>query len=357
MREALSWIGVTALALVLAFAVAEVILRYSSIGRPIAPEGFFFLENPQNFRNQHSEFGYSAFSRNREVAIYADRESAWVEYDALFTVNNAGLVQQRDIDRTKSYIVVVGDSFTQGQGATPWFYELEKALPDLPLANLGIMGTGVQHWEKAVDWFQERIAGVRKVVVIFITDDFSRPYWFATANQNDLSFCFEASCKFIFARLRDISPVALAQYGREQLQREQLQRDDIPPVNDSLRARVGSLLMKLRTGALLVGLVRNARKWTPKHLEANKKSLETLGARHDVAFMLHLPGKREATEGAWLAESLAIKEFISAIGLPYVDGMRCGLGAADFHKFDGHPNPVGYRKVQQCVAATLASRL
>ena len=38
----------------------------------------------------------------------------------------------------------MGDSFTEGQGATPWFYELEKDFSGSVIkpVNLGILGTG-----------------------------------------------------------------------------------------------------------------------------------------------------------------------------------------------------------------------
>lgn len=351
MQSALSLVGVTALSLVLAFIAMELVLQHSSILAKIAPEQFLFSEAPQHFRDQHNEFGYSPFSYNREVAIYSDRGNAWVEYDASFTVNNAGLVQRKDIDPTKPHVVVVGDSFTHGQGASPWFYELENELPGLPLANLGFIGTGAQHWEKAVDWFQERIAGVDMVVVIFIASDFLRAYWFAKSSPNEIQFCYEVRCSTIFTKLLDKPPFALAQHRRELLQRQ----GSSPESNsDSSKAGFRGLLMKTQTGTILVALSRKMRTSPPKYLEANKRSLQALRARHYVAFALHLPEKGEASEGAWSAASLEIKDFISAMKLPYVDGLeRCGLNAADFRKFDPHPNPVGYRKIQKCVGALL----
>lgn len=344
---ALSWAGVTALSLVLAFIAMEAVLRHSSISAKIAPERYLFVESPQHFRDQHSEFGYSAFSQNRELAVYSDESNAWIEYDALFTVNNAGLVQRRDIDSTRRYIVVVGDSFTQGQGASPWFYELERDLPDLPLANLGILGTGVQHWEKAVDWFEKRVAPVDSVVIVFIRDNFFRSYWFAKTSPSDTRFCYEDSCFAIYTKLLDRPPSALAQYRRELLKQQ-----DVSP--GFLLARSKELLMKTQTGNLVVNLVR--RVWSPRRqrLEANKRSLEGLQARHKVALVLHLPEKEEAAKGAWSIESLELRSLISGIKLRYVDGMDwCGLDAADFRKFDAHPNPAGYRKIQKCVGALL----
>lgn len=353
LRAVLSWLTVIALSLVFACIAAELVLRHSSIAANIATERFLFYESPQHFRDQHEEFGYTASSENREVAIYYDYHHAWIEYDASFSVNNAGLVQRKDIDPARSYIVVVGDSFTQGQGASPWFYELEKELPALPLANLGVLGTGVQHWEKAVDWFQEHVARVEMVVVIFITDDFLRPYWFAKSSPNETRFCYEyyeGRCSTIFTKLLDKSPLALAQ------DRHELSRRLGPDSGaESVRARLKTLLMKSRTGGLLINWI--IKMWVPyhrPHLEANKRSLEVLLAHRKVVFALHLPEKTEAIERAWSTESLELRGFLSTTKLQYVDGMeRCGLGASDYRKFDSHLNPVGYRNVQICVGALL----
>jgi len=329
----------------------ELILRYSSIGEKIAPEKYYFLDTPQHFRDQHSEFGYAAFSTNREVAIYSRGDHAWVEHDVSFTANNAGLVQRKDIDPTKSHVVVVGDSFTQGQGASPWFYELENELQGLPLANLGVIGTGVLHWEKAVDWFQKHVADVDMVVVIFIASDFSRPYWFAKSSPNELQFCYEFACSTIFTKLLDAAPLDLAQRRREVSQRQgPISVGDAHSIGAGFRTQ----LMKTRTGSMLVAVLRSTRSAPWKHFEANKAGLQALLARHKVAFALHLPEKGEAAEGKWSATSLEIKGFISTMKLRYVDGLeRCALNVSDFRSFDPHPNPTGYRKIKECVLVLL----
>jgi hypothetical protein len=341
---------VTALALALALVAMELILRYS--GTKTVPEQYFFSEAPQHFRDQYREFGYAPFSRNREVAIYSDRAAAWVEYDTSFTVNNAGLVQRKNIDPAKAYIVLVGDSFTQGIGESPWFYELENELPAHPLANLGLVGTGVQHWERALDWFQARVAAVEAVVVIFIASDFSRPYWVARATSDELQFCYEGGCNTILTKLFDGSPLALARYRRE------LAQSSNPVSPGSSHTGIRSWITDTRTGAMLTAAVRELRGPVPKHLEANRTSLQNLRTRHNVVLVLHLPVKEEATNGAWSGASVELKRYMSELNLPYIDGIeRCGLGAADFRPFDPHPNAMGYSKIQKCVSVLLRTFL
>ena len=109
--------------------------------------------------------------------------------------------------------------------------------------------------------------------------------------------------------------------------------------------------MMTQTGAMLVALSQTMRKLHHPHFEANKKSLQSLRARHNVAFALHLPEKSELSDRAWSAQSMEIKSFVLASKLPYVDGLeRCRLDAADYGNFDTHPTPAGYRKIRKCVS-------
>lgn len=350
-QNVLLLVGVTALSLVLALIAMELILRYSPLGKKIAPERFYFFDAPRHFRDQHKEFGYSPFSSNREVAVFAQGDHAWIEYDVSYTANNAGLVQRRNIDPAKAHIVIVGDSFTHGQGTSPWFYELENELQEWPLANLGIIGTGILHWEKALDWFQRRVAKVDKVVIVFIASDFQRPYWFARSTPHELQFCYEISCGMVFTRLFDADPFALAQYRRDLLQKQALARSR---GSSSMNGVLNILLAETRTGTLLLDVVRSTRTEPSKYLDENMASLQVLLARHDVAFALHLPEKREAAQGRWSAASTQVRSFVSTLKLNYVDGMeRCALEASDFREIDAHPNATGYRKIQKCVATLI----
>jgi hypothetical protein len=169
----------------------------------------YFIESPELFRDQNDKFGYEPFSQNRQVAVFTDYNSSGWNLTSPFTANNAGLVQKGNIDPSKQYTVFVGDSYTQGVGARPWFYDLEQEMTSLPLANLGVVGMGVQHWTKAIEWFDKSIARVEKIVVLFITDNFPRPYWNAKVTQDYVAFCHEERCGKAYAKLQGRNPDAL----------------------------------------------------------------------------------------------------------------------------------------------------
>ena len=95
------------------------------------------------FRNQGKIFTYSPNSTIRTSAYYENGPGLDKEYDYQFKTNNFGFVQKRDIEKERPSVLVLGDSFTEGQGATPWFYSLEEgSSKDVQLINGGLFGTG-----------------------------------------------------------------------------------------------------------------------------------------------------------------------------------------------------------------------
>jgi hypothetical protein len=97
-------------------------------------------------------------------------------YDYHLTTNSYGLIQQKELTRNKPAILFLGDSFTEGQGARPWFYEVESRWPtEAPyqLINGGLFGTGLEHWSRLYRHLSSTLT-IRKVVVIFISDDWHR---------------------------------------------------------------------------------------------------------------------------------------------------------------------------------------
>jgi hypothetical protein len=325
--------------------VLEVVLRYTSPLAEAEMGSFLFSEHPDNFRDQHRDFGYKALSQNREIAIYSDYDHAWVEFDVSFTVNNAGLVQLSNIDPTKPYTILVGDSFTQGHGAVPWFYELENEFPR-PLANLGIPAIGVSHFAKAIDWFQNTQAMVDKVFIIIIADDFFRPYWWARSSESAILICYaETWCSTTFTKWHDGTPQAVIEKRISELMR-----------TERIKIYLRSILYRFEIGKLLLSLNQSIKFRTRRdYFDDNKLSFQDLIRRYPVALVLHLPEKHEAQLQRWFPRSQEVRQFIQNTGVQYIDGLdKCGLESNDYYKADGHPNKTGYQKIKACVGELLA---
>ena len=101
---------------------------------------------------------------------------------------------KQDVFPKKRAIFVVGDSFTEGQGASPWFYDLEDAYDaeGTQLINLGILGTGPQQWENLASSTRQQLGlDVVATVINIIPPAMRRPVW--TFKERELNCLHKAS--------------------------------------------------------------------------------------------------------------------------------------------------------------------
>ena len=350
MNRGKEWLAALTVSLGTAVVVVEIVCRYGLLTMPIEYESYHFSDEPGHFRDQHTSFGYAPHSTTREVVLHASLTDVVQEYDVTFQVNNMGLVQRRDIHKTRDYTVVVGDSFAQGLGARPWFYDLEAQLPDLPLANLGIEGTGVSHWFHALEWFTHSAAPVRNVVVLFITDDFLRPYWQARLTADGMSFCDGNGCRLVTTKYFPAAPEILFR----------ARHDLNAPESWTMRwvkERLSSALSQFHAGGLAIYLRRTFLLYISQDhslLEKNKSRFAELAKHYHVLFALHLPQKEEAAARRWSAQSLSLQQFVESTGVQWIDGMaQCNMTIDGFYGRDPHPNSNGYARIERCVAELL----
>jgi hypothetical protein len=272
------------------------------------------------------------------------------EYEYDLRTNSSGLVQSDDIDPSRPSIVFLGDSYTEGQGAPPWFYQFESYWPKdakYQVINGGILGTGFETWRRLYETICAR-AQVKKIVFIFISSDWIRPVWQFT--DQDLQCLKSASaCKGSdnYFGLPENPVEANFQ------------------INRIARARTDYLAQRKReqnifkASAIYQRLLWPAyNMWWPRRKaeeEVNFEQSESailaianeLGA-HNLLF-IHLPQKDELNSGM-ASEGRRGRDFIRTNGFAFVDGFKqCGLKMTDFHLHDGHPNASGYEKISKCI--------
>src|SRR5256885_935844 len=139
-----------------------------------------FFDGPSQLFQVHGEvFTYfpSSEIRNLTVFYWGNNNKYNVEYDYHFHTNNFGLVQATDVLPHRDTFLVVGDSFTEGQGAEPWFDHVSPEIAKLgyQAVNGGLMGTGFVQWDKLQHYLAAQNFQIRKVLVVFISDDYRRP--------------------------------------------------------------------------------------------------------------------------------------------------------------------------------------
>ena len=85
------------------------------------------------------------------------KKNTLIEYDYSIKTNNLGLVMKNNINNFDKVNLFLGDSFTEGQGALPWFYELEKGwnVKFKPI-NGGLLGTGPMQWFELAQYLKKK---------------------------------------------------------------------------------------------------------------------------------------------------------------------------------------------------------
>jgi hypothetical protein len=302
------------------------------------------------FQNQGGIFTYVPHGDIRSTVVYFSDQAYDVEYDYRFRTNNYGLVQDSDVVPAHPSILLLGDSFTEGQGAEPWFRQLASKADSLPyqIINGGLFGTGFEQWGKLERYLSdEKKVQIRKLIVLFISDDYLRHSWnfsetFLRCLQLD-SFCNSGDGDFnrrpssaeLSARVDEIRAFRKPRTSLQRLQ--QHARALLPAtfrVYDYLRTNFGWDQYTARHESRL----------------AIASFMKAYG-KDNVAFV-HLPQKDEMNGPNELG--IEARQSIRDAGGELYDGFKlCGLTEADYYIHDGHPNKQGYGKIASCVGDVL----
>ena len=269
------------------------------------------------------------------------------EYQYQISTNSAGLVQIGNIKSATPSVIFLGDSYTAGQGAIPWFYELErrwKGYSSFQIINGGILGTGFEAWLRLYQHLATS-ADIRKIVVIFISSDWTRAVW--QMSNHDLN-CLKQPTQCDGSNNFLGLPANPAD-AEHQIHRIATERMNYLARNQNI----------FEASAIYQRLLHPAySRWWPYRKSATETQFEkskdairemTRAVGNQNIVFIQLPQKDELASGL---DSLSERgqSFIRQSGLKYVDGNKeCQLTIEDFHVHDGHPNSAGYRKILDCV--------
>jgi hypothetical protein len=350
--KAIATIGLSLLSALTGIVLVELFCHFfvPSVGHSIYEwerRVMFFDGAGSIFQNHGAVFTYTPHNDIRSIGIYFSDQNFDVEYDYRFRTNNLGLVQDADVEPGRSSLLVLGDSFTEGQGAAPWFRQLVTQTGQLPyqLINGGLLGTGFAQWNLLDRYLATNKINTKKLLVLFISDDYRR----AVGNiRQEVASCLDtlSACSD-----RDIYMM----YRLPPAQDLPLWVDRIRTQRSAIRGAAGRAKELARTllpathqiyRFLKAKFSRNAIE-DPASRVAIAELVQRYGAEN-VTFV-HLPQKDETSGPNEIGR--AARSAIEAVGGKLYDGFElCGLTQADYHVHDGHPNAQGYGKIARCVA-------
>jgi hypothetical protein len=308
----------------------------------------FFDGRDTIFRNVGDIFTYVPHDDIRNLTEFFSADDFTIEYDYRFRTNNYGLVQDTDIVPDRQSLLLLGDSFTEGQGAEPWFRLVSSEINQLGYQGIngGLMATGFSQWLKLDQYLLTEKMRVQKLLVLFISQDYHRP----VVQMPPVDFqCLAA-----------IKACALDQSYFYRLPPP----EELPWWIAKIRAARGPMIkiwLKERLATLLPATYDVYKYFTYRFLnlgraeEASRAAIGEFIRLHgpeNVAF-LHLPEKDEIDNGPNYL-GLKARRSIRDAGGKLFDGFKlCQLTAADYYPNDDHPNRTGYAKIASCATGVM----
>lgn len=307
------------------------------------------------FRNIENFFVYQSNANIHSTAYYFVNGQWTKEYEYVIPTNNFGLVQTNNIQANTQSVLLLGDSYTEGQGTAPWFelFRKNNPLKNLQPVNGGLLGTGFKQWWLLHNHLLTQGIDVKKLVVIFISDDYVRNVWnFPRRTQDclaDYSQCMGNENFFgapkdngvldaFLEKLRNYRETHL--YKKEGVFKENPQ-SLFPGTRRAIRF-IKETLKNPQTAD------------TPNTL-ANREAIRQFIKiyKNDVLFV-HIPQKDEILDHAVSPLGKTTRKEIESFGGEFYDGQAlCGLTKEDYFVNDGHPNKNGYSKIATCVTAAV----
>jgi hypothetical protein len=317
------------------------------------------------FENRKNYFVYEKNSKVRSVTFYSVNGEWRKEYDYHFSTNNLGLVQATDIDVSKSHTLLLGDSFLEGQGSSPWFDRLTtlRNLDNQQLINGGILGTGFQSWKLLHDDLR-KFLDIREVYVLFISDDFQREPW--TMKQSTLTCISEfKNCigdEDFFGFPGDSS---VEKYLDKF---EKFRKGNYDNQLDSTNYSKEFLFRYLPSSTALYSTLKSFVLNKPRASDNTSESKaqakntkvikELIDEYNNQVTFIHIPSKdevilRKRSELGKKADQVIIKNGGKLLDFAKV----CPLQPSHFLPNDGHPNLHGYSRIKKCFNRVLNGNL
>ena len=308
------------------------------------------------FENVGPIFKYQPNTKILSTTYY-DVQGNWIqEYSYQIPTNNLGLVQSENIYSNRKSLLLLGNSYTEGQGATPWFDSLQKKIEtSLQLVNGGIFGTGFAQWEVMLDHILSKKIDVQYVVVIFISDDYTRlisniptqtlaclsDYQKCTGGEGNYGMPPDAVKLGFLEKLRSY-----------RVKSTQAANPKIPSYMDNYFPASMLIFNYFKNGFVF----ENSQ--PINKMDQSDKAIESLINKYQQNIIfIHLPQKDEVIYKRVNPAGSLARSTILNYGGQLIDGFKaCGLNRLDYFSNDGHPNEAGYSKIEECVRRSIPSQ-
>ena len=297
---------------------------------------------------------YAPNSDIRSAAAYViPKYRSWVEYDCTFKTNKFGLIDTNFTNQKTVDWVVLGDSFTEGQGGCPWLTRQsikESAISDKVVINGGLQGGGIIQFESLLGLIEKDVE-IKNLLIIAISNDFKRGlypenYW---SNRKKCLNDFECgeddywwSIDLNSSHEQLLSKSSLRSIARNN-PGEIWQSLNYYSFTYRVYKKIESLIPRLQVHENQVAMEESSKNVFIK----NFQSLNTIKSKYPNLKIVLIPQRDEVgLLGHKNKDTDLVENYFYKNGISY---SVCPLGIADYMPIDGHPNKGGYQKIFRCV--------
>lgn len=320
-----------------------------------AVDRYMIFEQGNVFKPYTNFFKYHPNKKILSEVFYKIDDKFIKEYSYEIITNNFGLVQESNISKNKKSILFLGDSFTEGQGASAWINYFGGKYKDFQLINGGILGTGPEQFKNLENHISDNFE-VSKVVVLYLGDDLRRSVF--NINQKTIE-CLSnyQNCigdeNFYGYPIRNSDPTDFL-FKLEKFRIGYFKEKDSLK---SLRRGIKNFFSQLYIIKIPRNLLKN-KFYSSKNekIILNLSAIDGLIKKYkDNIFFIQL-NQREEIIYEKKYETIYAEKFIKNRTNNH---FYCDFNndISNFYKVDGHPNKKGYRSLYECVLNIMESNI
>ena len=346
-------LGIIIFSIILSFFTVELLYRaYLNIDSTQKFQNRSMLfQMGDNFENKLKFFKYFPNKKIRSLTYYSrpnpsNIDDIKIEYEYDIQTNNMGLVMMADVKDHTKVTYVVGDSFTEGQGASPWFYELEKIASDYEpqLVNLGILGTGPKQWLNLVNFItSSKNLIINGLIVNIIPNDITRSQWIFKEQQ--ITCLRTGICDYQFGfQGFDFNPKEDHVEIRARIFESMIKANSDYSI--SFNNRIKNIVKKSKIVVAIYKLIKR-KSWYPVRRLANYEALLELRKIADNNIFINVVSQKSINSSNYKHSSDA-SNLIIFLNKEAFQSAWCDIPSNGFHTIDPHPNSLGYQSLMAC---------
>lgn len=314
----------------------------------------------ENFKNHRDFFRYFPNKEIRSVTLYSKSNAQsiddfTIEYDYIIKSNNIGLVMQKNVNAYDRVVLVIGDSFTEGQGAPPWFYELEQSyeIANTTIINLGILGTGPKQWlNQASSLAKDLNLEVLATVINIIPADLERDVWLF--KERELTCLYKAICNYRYG----FQGYKFKRHETHDQIKENLLTNFHSP-NKKIFTNLNQLELKevIKQSYVLKDLYRyfKASELSPT-MKYNLDSILKIKDTVSEKIYINIVSQKDINSSNF-RNNRSASRLVDFLQKHQIEYHWCDIPIEGFHKYDSHPNANGYMVLKECTREGLNNLL